>query len=401
MTLFSTASSTAQNALVSQAQQAGAKLQSKAEGALSKVIGGQSPQQLADAAKRLQKGGLTATDQSQIRNLAEAKLADTIFKTGPKDDLLAVDVYGISDNGILNNITDKLSGFAMGALDSFRKSTGLVTDLTSMIRMENGGFSFDKQALVDRVASAMGGTSNILRGMSGDLQTSLTQGYNVDPSILSQVQVVVGEATQSFSSGNLKDARGIFDLVNQISGDSQLSQFIDVGAQTNMLSGLFREAIQMGVPEAVEALANQAQYSMSADYALRGNIEVAVTMSDLDTTSLMVDKLGLNRVLADVPDAATRLASNYQLPDGIDNAGLDAEATKFTNTLSKLHPGWDSYNRDGTAVSDLSIYTALSQDARQLLGRDPDHQVAALIASSYQGGSMIDQVKTMYPYAVV
>ncbi len=392
-----------ENKLVSQAQRASEKLQNKALAALGQRAGLNGSNALSEVAKRIQKGGLKAVMKEQVKNLADAKLAETIFKTGPKDELLTVDVFGISDNSILNNLSNKLSSYAVSALEAFRKSTGLSTDLTKLFKKTDKGFSIDASALTDRVTKVLSGSSSLLRGLSDSLQSQLTQGVNgMAQQIYNQVRVKVGDVARDLNlDGSISDARGILELVNHITGDSRLSKFIDIGAEANMLSGIFREAIEMGIPEAVEALAEAAQDSPSADYALRGNIEVAVTMSDLDTTALMVDKLGINRVLADVPDAAQRLVSNYRLPPGTSNSELDAVYTKLSGVLDQLQPNWRSYDRNGQPVSDLSLFYNASPDARRLFARQPALQVEALIAAEYTPKSMLEQARAMYPKAVI
>lgn len=397
MASFNIGGSNAKNPLVTAAQSASSKLESRAAEALSRR-GNKSA--AANIAQRIQKGGLKALSKDQVKNLADSKLADTIFRSGPKDSVLAVDVLGITDTSVLNNITDKFSGFALSALDEFRKSTGLNTDLTSLIKKNGNGFSFDTKALTDRVFSAIGGSSSTLRGLTDKLQTSLAGGFGIDTSIYSKVEAVVDGVTKSFDSANLKDAKGIFSLVNQITGNDQLTKFFDVGAEANVLSGLFREAIQMGIPETIQTLIDTAKSSKAADLALRGNIGVAVTLADLHTTNLMVDTLGLNRVLADVPNAPERVLANYSLPAGIKNEELDDELARLLETMDKLRPGWAVYDRGGEAINDLSLYTYASEDARKLLLRDPLHRTAMLVGPSYSATRMLVDLKKMYPLAV-
>lgn len=400
MAIFKVNASNAKNPLVTAAQKATSKLENRAAEALGRRGNNGTVKDISSIAKRIQKGGLKALSTEQVKNLADSKLADTIFRSGPKDNVLAVDVFGISNTSVLNSITDKFSGFALSSLDEFRKSTGLTTDLTSLIKKAGNGFSFDTKALTDRVFSAIGGSSSTLRGLTDTLQSSLTGGFGIDTSIYSKVEAVVNNITKSFDVVNLKDAKGIFSLVNQISGNDQLTKFFDVGAEANLLSGLFREAIQLGIPETIQTLIDTAKSSRAADLALRGNIGVAVTLADLHTTNLMVDNLGLNRVLADVPNAPERVLANYTLPVGIKNEQLDSELTKLLTTMNKLRPGWAIYLRDTVQINDLSLYTYASNDARKLLMRDPLHRTAMLIGPSYRATRMLAELKKMYPLAI-
>ena len=401
MATFDLGSVPASNPLVKKAQEATAKLESRAAEALSRRSNNPSTKAISNIAQRIQKGGLKAIDKTQVKNLAESKLADTIFRSGPKDAVLAVDVFGISDTSVLNSLTDKLSGFALSAMDNFRKSTGINTDLTSLLKSSGNGFSFDAKALTDRVMSAIGGSGNSLRGLTDQLQKTLTSGIGIDPSIYSKVEAVVNGVSKSFDTNNLKDARGIFSLVNQLTNNDELAQFFDVGAEANVLSGLVREAIKLGIPETIQTLIETAKSSRAADYALRGNIGTAVTLADLTTTQLLVDQLGLNRVISDVPNAPERVMANYSLPEGIKNEELDTELARLVTTLDKLRPGWSQYSRNGVLVSDLSLYTYASVDAKKLLMRDPTHRVAMTIAPSYRAVRMVEQAKRMYPLLAI
>lgn len=338
---------------------------------------------------------------NQLKNLAEAKLAPTLFSAGAKDELMTVDVLGISDSSIINNLTGKLSGFAQSAFESLRKNPGMLTDLTSMIRNDGSGFSFDADSLKERVMSSFTGSQSLMRGLSTNLQTALTQGVGIDNALYSQVEGTVNGVIQSFQSGNFSDARGIFNLVNQLTGNSQLAQFFDVGAEANLLSGIFREAIQMGVPDAIDSLIEKSKSSTAADYALRGNIEVAVSFSDLQTTATMIERLGVNRVLADVPDAPERLVASFTIPTGTTAAQYPALYTELAGILDQLRPGWATYDRGGTPISDLSLFSKASPDAITLFKTQPTLLVAATIASSYPAVDMKVQAKQMYPYALI
>lgn len=384
----------AANKLVTQANDASTKMQAKAQAALTDRLGSGT----GELTKRLQKGSLKAMDKNQTKNLAESKLADTVFKSGPKDDLMAVDVLGISDTGIRNSLTGKLTGFASNLLASF-KNNG-VTDLSSIIRAATGnGYNISSEGLKDRVFSAMGGTSALIRSTSDALQKTLTEGFGIPPEVYNQVEGVVNEVSYGFNSNNVKDANAIFGLVNQLTGNKETAQFFDVGAEANLLSGLFHEAIQLGVPNAVDALVLKAKSDKAADYALRSNVQVAVLSSDLQTTSMMVDRLGINRIQADLPNSAELLIANYKIPTGTTATGLAAELTKLVETLDKLKPGWSSYSRNGVAVSDLSIYSYASEDAKRVLSRSPTHLVAMTVAAEYRSVAMVSQAKDMYPFA--
>ncbi len=333
-----------------------------------------------------------------LSSLVNSKLVDTIFTAGPLDDLLAVDAYGIKDSNILNSLVGKLTGFATDSLDNFRLSPGLISDVVNMAT-SGGGFKIDAKALTDRVVSSLGGSQGILRNVSTSLQDTFTQGFGIPSNIYQEVVGVVAGVTRDFNTGNMKDARGLFNMINQITGNNKLAEFFDVGAEANLLSGVFSEAIRLGVPDAIETMVTQSKSKKAADYALRANVVVAVSYSDVATTALMLDQLGAARVKADLPDAAKRLLSNYAFPAETTPDEYAAQYTLLKEVMDQLEPGWGFYSRDGQQVNDLTLFATASEDARTLLAMQPEFAEAALIAPSYSTVPLMSSLKSKYPMA--
>ena len=438
---ISGARNTATNAAMGVAKNASSMLQSRLSGVAGKASAALSGG-LGGALGGLLGGGGGAGGLGSLLGSAEgvlnAKLSDTLFSAGPRSDLLTVDAYGIKDSNILNNLVGKISGFDTGALESFRGGSGLTGGLLNLVTGGSGGrlggalggltsgglgglvggagglgslaggFSLNTQNLTSRVMSSLGGSQGILRSLSSGLGASLTQGFNLTnlvgagggADIFRRVEYAVGSTIANFAPGNLTDAQGIIQLVNRLTGDSDLAELYDVGAEATLLSGVFHEVIRYGIPDAISTMVTQASTSQAADYALRSNIIAAVTYSNLDVVELMVDELGVNRVTADMPQAARLLLKNYRLPAGTTLAGQAAAKTKLVNILDKLQPGWGYYNRNGEEVVDLTLFTEASEDAIILLKTIPELYVTATIASTYPPQVMLTQLRSMYPLAV-
>ncbi len=187
-------------------------------------------------------------------------------------------------------------------------------------------------------------------------------------------------------------------MVNQVTTNSPVSNFFDVGSESALLSGTMREAIALGVPGTVETLVANAKDSEVAYNALYANLLVAIEYSDLDAILLMLDNVGVNGYLSQVPDAVPRLLQNYKLPTNTSSAQYDAELTALLAVLVRFSPTWGSVIRGSTAVDNLTAFSQLSDDAKTLMLRDETLQIPVLIGPTYGiSQDLLQELQTYYP----
>lgn len=356
-------------------------------------------------------GGAANGVKDRLDRLSTVQLADTLISTGPKDELLTVDVLGVSDANILNSLSNKLSGFDTGPLESFRSSSlGGGGSLTSLLTSNlGGGFSIDPSQMADRILSSITGGQGAIRGLSSSLQNSVLGGSGLRAlgnmaasNILSSMGVNIGGQLSSFNNNNFSDARGIFDLVNRVSNQPGLARYVDTGAQSSLLSGVFRECMRVGVPMAITALLDNDRLDSNAvDYALRSNMVDAINYSDITTAAQIIQRVGANQILADTPNAIQQLLANYRFPVGTTYAQYGARWTELNSVLTSIDPNWGKYVRNGEAVDDLKVYTRLSADAMTLLMSVPGRKEAAMIAKNYNPVNLRNAAKAMYPLAAI
>lgn len=366
------------------------KLGSALSGALGKSIGG------------MLGGTIGQLSDSGAKSLAGAKIVAGFLDVGPKDDLLVTDVYGVSDGGILNGLADKIGGFAKDAFGSLRKSPNLLSDLTSMIASGGNNWAISKENLLDRVVSTLGGRAGIVGNLATGLRDTITNGTGLPAGIYDTAVALIGGNNSRFNAGNITSARDVFSLINQITNSNQMGGFTDIGSESSLMAGIMREAIALGVPDAIDVLVQHANNDEVAYNALYANMVVAVEYSDLDSINLMIEKIGVNAFLSQVPNAVPLLLSSYELPSGTTEAEYETELEALEACLGALRPNWYQVKRNGVFVSDLTAYADLSADARKLLLRRDEHQVAAIIGATYTGRpDVIDELQRLYPLAPI
>ncbi|QVD49071.1 hypothetical protein LUCX_1 [Xanthomonas phage vB_XciM_LucasX] len=362
---------------------------------LSSMLGGSSAGLLGNT--------ISQVSESGAKNLVAAKIAPGFLENGPTDDLLTTDVYGVSDNNILGNIADGLGSFTADAIDDLRRSQSLVSDLTSMALSGGTNWSVYKDNLSDRIISSLGGRSGLVRGLSDSLKGTIVSGTGLASDIYDSVSVAVASTVgqpsrRTIRSGNVTSAQEVLGLINTITNRTAITETVDIGAVSALTSGVMREAIALGVPDAVSALVDDAQNNEVSYNALLANIQVAIEYSDLDTLQLMINKIGAAGINAHFPNAAADLLAHYELPANTTSEEYLAEWTTLKSVLDALRPGWGNVLRDGSYVNNLAFYSQISDDAKTLLVRQEEHMVASLIGRSYSHApDMIEELEKMYP----
>ena len=327
-----------------------------------------------------------------------AKLADTMFTALPDEEVLATDAYGLKKDTTLNSLVGKLKGFSTGLLEKAggAKTAGksLLSGILSDVR--NGG-KIDAKALTGRIAETLGGKVGILGSMTGALGKTLNEKTGLPTSIFNKIESAVSGQLLGYSSVDVKSARGIFDIVGRVTGDSEIAEYFDVGAEASLLSTVYREALSVGIPDTIDAMHAQAKSKEAAYYALQSNQIVAAQLGEVATLELMADTLGSDRMLADNPRVVSQLLGNYRLPDQTSPDDYPGLLSKLVTALNKIDPHWGQYKRGNTWVTDLSAFVSLSGDARTLLSTDPAYEVAIALAGEYPSQDLIALSKTNYP----
>lgn len=387
------------------AGQATTQIKNLATGAISKVssmaqnkLGSALQSALGSSIGNMLGSTLSQLSDTASKNLTGAKLVQGFLETGPKDNTLVTDVYGVSDNNILNGLSEKLTGFAKDSFNELRQSPSLVTDLVSMVSSGKTNWSLSKEGLADRIVGALGGRTGLIDNLSSSLKGTILNATGLPENIYDTAVTLLGSNRVSFNAGQMGSAREVFSLINQITNSNEMKGFFDIGSESSLMSSVMREAIMLGVPDAIDVLVDNAKDDRIAYNALYANMQVAVENSDLDAINLMIVKVGVNAFLAQVPDAVPLLLASYELPVGTTTENYDNELDALKEVLSSLRPNWGKVERDGEMVFDLTAFATISDDARKLLLRDPLLQVPVLIGNTYADRQkMADKLQQMYP----
>lgn len=401
-------------------------------------------------------GGLSSLLSQTQSNQALSKLSSPVFGAGPSDSLATVDVYGITNDNIINNNSDKLSGFDSSSLGNFRQSGGFLGSLggggssgtsgllsslnvssviggaTSTLGLGSigsviSGGGLNTNSLINmvavggninpyntnlsnvgaRVIGNMGGAGSLL-GMSNSLQSSLLGGiatstagaFGINTGIFNQGIAVINGVSNPYTSNNLTDTLQVLNLVNTLTTTPIVNSNIDVGAQSSVMSSAISALIGVGLGVAVAALIDNASDETVAKNALQANIQTAVAASDMATIQLLITKLGVGTIRAQMPNFVTALIQAYKIPASNTAPDYTALGSALVQVLNMVQPNWDQINRAGTMVSNLAPFEKASTDAVKVLSTIPTYATALAIAPLYPSVDLWAALQAEYPLMV-
>jgi len=346
-------------------------------------------------------GKVAGLNQSEMTiEVQGGKFAKTAWLGRSIDAIGVEDTYGIKDSAVVNKSTSSDLTVAAVAIKKFILGEGgLKEDLPSIVKTSSNTFSISPQGLADRVKSVLGGSSSALNQLSKTLMQSAFSG-NVDNaarSLMSQFDVSLNGTLSQFTSSNVSNAAALFEGINRLTKNSNFAQLFDTGAESQLLTSLFSEAISIKLPGAVDVLATAATSDTAVNQALKNVLGTALTSGDAATISGLTSRLGSNQILAMQPQAAATILSNYVIKPFTPSFALEDEADSLITLLNTVDPSWNTVNRNGEAISNLLALNKMSDDAKRVLSTKSEYRDLIEVSNFYNPETFSESIVDKYP----
>lgn len=344
------------------------------------------------------------------------EVTKTTYETGPDKELIVVDVYGESDTTKPTNNEPS----AIAALDQMKiediipKSAGEL--FTGMGKLPN----LDVTDAIKMLTDVVGDPKAFGKAVGNNLMNDVLKGFGftgtVDDVIKSfkepinfrtiidaageqneTLKMMIGEVEAIIDKGDLRSAQGISQVINQLTGNDNLTKILNMDPKISVVKGMVDEAMRLGLPEAVDALIESFDDDDSKRKIRLFSTVNAATNTDLDFIEKQIDSpdIGSGAIVSLTPDITSSILENYKLKG--DSPEVE-DVQKLMRVLNKLDEGWMSYNRGGDHIDNLLSLTGASNDALRVLLKDPATYVAALISGDIDITDMVDYTLSMREY---
>lgn len=349
-----------------------------------------------------------------------AKLKDTPFSSGAKDALATVDVYKENSKTAINKrnkVADKVNK---------------VNDKKDLIdKLIN-----DKRYQSKLISKLLGGKlSNLLSGNKG--LSMLARFLNKDKNLLTDLlplnlavllklyqkkkkrKVKINNSYRYVSDAQLENYNNANDLYSSIvlknielkdrqtaidNGDITTSPntvtLDDLHSESVIYSTIIGSYLELKDTASILKVLNEIIDPQLKQLVMELILPLVITNVDLDILDLLIDGLGLNKVLGMFPNIVEDILGNFKLPIGTKPAEWGAYRTKLENLSIKINPNWYLIDRAGTPVRNYRPFMRMSTDTINLFMGIPLHKVSCMIADTYKETSILDLLRKQYPLSV-
>ncbi len=341
--------------------------------------------------------GINPSELAQEIN--SGKFIKTAFMGRAIDAMGTQDVYGVNRSGATNLAPDnELSVVAHDIIRILVDEKTLKDKLPALTKNSKGGFDLSASALTERVKGCLGNSSAALNSLGSNLTGMATSALNgATSALMDKFEIKIGNAISKCTSSVISDANGLLNALNRLTSSSDIAHLFDIGAEASLLTSLFKESIDLKLPDAVSALVTSADSSLAANQALKNVLSSALMSGDISTTETFADLMGSNQILAMLPNAACEILSNYAINGQLSQSDLPGEATALLALLNKVDPNWDTQQRNDFDIPNLSAFHGMSDDARRVLETRPEYREMIQLGLFYGQESFMGSMTSKYP----
>lgn len=276
------------------------------------------------------------------------KLAQTVFQTGPSDELAAHDVYKSDGNAIITSVqvmNEVSSSLTMGS-----QAVQQAAKEFSSIVEAGKEFIVDKAALADRLNQAAGEFASEFRELAGDIKEGISTAMGVAGKVMTTVNGVKA-MVNNFDIRNLSSVGALINKVAQIDA----FKLIDTKAIESIYTGVIAQATKLGIPNAFGAIADTIGSAVALTNVVRTILPGVIKSSDIGALESIANSKAAKLVSIVDPSFTRRLTGNYQAPKRGMQANTRGEFSRISQSFAKISPSWNKKTRSGDVQSAIRI----------------------------------------------
>lgn len=327
------------------------------------------------------------------------RLAQSRFVTGAKDELATVDPYEITDGAVRNRASTLVNDFIDSTLGVLRNSPGIEDALALVKGITEGGLSVEE--MQRRLDTLLGFSKSDFEALGEGIKQDIFRNLGIEADSTGGMQSRVYDNNVNISPDKAEQVRLISDVLKGLSNDESRIALIDLAAETALYSGILKESVKAGVPNAIEVVKENASDPLVVKKVAIEGIGSALTTGNLEAIESLQKEVSPKEILAVYPDICLRILQTYRFPLG-QRPDYDAEHIRINTLLDSLDPQWPNNKRGEGPITRLHPFSRASYDAWLLFtsgsGERP-YRAEMLVAKNYLRNNHEELLREQYPFA--
>ena len=341
--------------------------------------------------------------------MATNPLVQTVFSTGPKDNLAAIDPYKTKPgNKPINSIqalSEKL-GIDIGGIFG---NLNAAAALGSVIKIAGGGsVAFDKNALTARLLATSSKINSSYRTLSDSAKNNMTSMLGME----SSMNVKIGDISSMVDSYQIDSVKGLGTFLADYTGNKNICSIEDTDALGGMIGGLVTEGSNLGIngifPSLTEGITDVSLISKAAQNAMPGLLQ----NGDLSTIFEISQSPAGKGMGVLFPDLAKDLASAFRINGSRGTQDLLGDFGKYLGSMNNIFGDWDRVVRSGDGEDSFTInlfrmlgssrsFQDMILTGVMALTDDGDEKKNYLVHGLYKETTVEAEIKRFFPQVVL
>jgi hypothetical protein len=269
-----------------------------------------------------------------------------------------------------------------------RSTNCTVQGLVNLLKVDNGNISLDKVEIQKRLDSSLNASlNNISKLTKSQITNIMASRLGTEPSVL---KATIGGAEIILEASKANDAKSFTELLKKATGSTEIIEFLDLEAEAAILDHLLDQAIQLGIPQAIDIILDKIEDDNLKRKSILRNIRTSAIYSELNYIQKAIEYIGSDGVLFKVPDIIILICRYYTLPKRTLSSEYDDKLDYLLDTLNLISPTWMNSYRNGTLVSNLAPFTNASSDCEKLFMRRELTKTNMMISKKYRKKSILE-----------
>lgn len=329
-------------------------------------------------------------------------IASSIFTGAPTDKIEVKDVYSIDSNVLENELDSYSDGLDLSLLESVRKDPKLAVDFSNFLKpLVSGKFNLNKNQMISRILSLIKSSKINFNSLSSDLQNELLNSNSLSALNFNNLSVNIDGTDNLISCDNVSETIDMLSITTSYLGISSNIQTTDIGAETALMSNIFSYVSTLKIPGLMDTLISSSDNTESLNQSLKNCVPDVIQQNDLDSLNSIINKIGAEEVLTADPNAVQNILSSYTLDSTTTADEYQKLYNQLTGTLDSLNPNWNTIERNGETITDLTSLDGISDDAKTILSINSDYQTMFLINDDFSTSDMTLSAQSIYPFTFI
>jgi hypothetical protein len=333
------------------------------------------------------------------------KLVSSLFATGPKDNLAALDVYKATGRRNINSIQELSQQAGVNLTSIIGQRTGGNKALAGLLTKVAGNVKVDTSMLRDRITSGVAGVKGTFQDLSENAKNSLTGGLD---GLKGTMQVSMGGVTSTIPSSQFQDVSSFGNFINDYTQSSSFN-LSDRDGLASVISGSIGQASSFGIPNAFSTLTDGIEDQVVMCKVVNQTVPSLVKNQDIDTLFDMSNSRAGKTMSAVFPNFAGDISRSFRFPTNQGPARKADAFSKLVGTLTNVNPRWNQSPRQKGNDIALNLLTLLgaSDDFKLAvqvgiaLMPDRDAQKNYALANVYRPTTVEAEIRKYFPRVVL